>query len=122
MNQLNYLQCNIIWHHHHSLKMLKTLVMLCQVNGPHGETLLWDIQLESSYFINNNDIVKMNTTLKIVVITFLLCTKNHVLEVVRVCFIGCNTLIYEQLTDQTSHGFLDGTTFEKMFHIFLSCC
>ena len=45
---IDYLQCNIIWHHHHSLKMLKTLVMLCQVNGPHGETLLWDIQLESS--------------------------------------------------------------------------
>ena len=64
----------------------------------------------------------MNTTLKIIVITYLLCTNNHILEVVRVCFVGYNTLLYEELTDQTSNGFLDGTTFEKIFHIFLSCC
>ena len=64
----------------------------------------------------------MNKTHKIIVITYLLCTNNHVLEVVRVCFIGLNILLYEELIDQTSHGFLDGTTFEKIFHIFLSCC
>ena len=60
----------------------------------------------------------MNTIFKIIVITCLLCTNNHVLEMVRVYFIGHNNLIYEELTDQTSHGFLDDSTFEKIFHIF----
>ena len=60
----------------------------------------------------------MNIIFKIIIITCILCTHNHVLEVVRVCFIGRNTLIYEELIDQTSHGFLDGTTFEKIFTFF----
>ena len=48
---IDYLQCNIIWHHHHSLKILKTLVMLCQVIRPIGETSLRDIQSKSSQLV-----------------------------------------------------------------------
>ena len=47
-----------------------------------------------------------------------MCTNNYVLEVVKVYFIEHNTLIYEELTNQSSHGSLDDTTFEKIFKFF----
>ena len=36
----------------------------------------------------------------------------------RVCFIGHNTLIYEELIDQSSHGFLDGTHLKRFLTFF----
>ena len=56
----------------------------------------------NSYMVCNYNVRKIIVLLEIenrFSHTSLLCTNNHVFEVVRVCFVRRNALIYEEFTD-----------------------